>query len=188
MRGRVEASAPVKEEQLDHEHAGDRIPADLADEFEARLHGPARGKQVVDHQHALSRRHGVGVHLDGVGPVLELIGLRGRLRGQLARLADGDEPLPEGVGEGGAEDEAPGLDAADHVVGRGSHQARESVDGGLQSLRALEQRRDVLEQDARLGEVRDVADESFDHGMAPRRGPPREIAARRRLRRAEGST
>ena len=53
--------------------------------------------------------------LQRVGAVFELVGDPGDGRGQLARLADRDEPGVETVGESGSEDEAAGLDAEDEV-------------------------------------------------------------------------
>ena len=93
----------------------------------------------------------VGVDLEQVGAVLEVVLLALDLPGQLAPLADGDEAGTETVGDGGGEDESPGLDP-DHlghpVAGEA---ARRGVDGESEAFGVGEERRDVLEDDPGLG-------------------------------------
>ena len=76
--------------------------------------------------------------------------------GSLPALRTGTNPMPSSWASGGAEDEAPGLDADDEVdappppVGHVAHDRAEGLTVG-------EQRGDVLEQHPRAREVRDVA-------------------------------
>jgi hypothetical protein len=61
-------------------------------------------------------------------------------------------------GEGGAEEEATGLDPQDHIDVVVLEGLGHRVDGVLVRLGVVENRGDVLERDARLGEVGDLDD------------------------------
>ena len=78
--------------------------------------------------------------------------------GELARLARGDEARVEARRERAAEDEAARLDADDDVDVLADEALGERVEHDVERARAREQRRDVLEEDPRLGEIGDVAD------------------------------
>ena len=62
-----------QERQLDHERASCHDAARLLDELAERAGRAARGEQVVVHEHARAAAHRVGVHLERVDPVLELV-------------------------------------------------------------------------------------------------------------------
>ena len=98
------------------------------------------------------------MHLELVGSVLQGVGLREGLARQLSGLAGGHEAGTELERHGGAQHEAAGLSADDlgdagvpEVVGDVLYQ-------GLEGLGIAEQRRDVLEDDAGLGVVRNAHD------------------------------
>ena len=80
-----------------------------------------------DHPRPLAER--VGMHLEAVRPVLELVRRLHGLPRQLAGLAGGHEAATEPVGERAAEDEAAGLRAEDDVrpSGRASCSSRSIV-------------------------------------------------------------
>jgi len=129
--------------------------------------GPVIDKHHVDvvfngHEHALARVDRVDVDLDRIGPVLEAERLAQRLRRQLARLADRAEPRAEAVGHRTAENEPPALDAHDDVDARPGKRRREALDGGPEPFRVAKQRRDVVEENARLREIRDVPDAALE--------------------------
>ena len=98
------------------------------------------------------------MHLEAVGAVLELVGRLDRLPRQLARLAGRHEAAAEPVGEGAAEDEAARLGAEDHVGLERPRERLEPVDRLPEVDGVGDERHQVLEDDPRLGEVRDVAD------------------------------
>src|ERR1700733_778478 len=86
------------------------------------------------------------------------------------------------VRERRAEDEPTRLDAAHEVVALRIGGGGEAGDGFLQTRRTLQERRDVLEQDPLLGEVRHIADVALDQGllrgtrhMPTWKGFPREV-------------
>ena len=85
--------------------------------------------------------------------------------GQLAGLAHRHERRPEVVGDGGGEDEAAGLDADDAVDLDVAEAVGELVDGPAEGAGVAEQRGDVPERDAGLGEVGDLADQRAQPGV-----------------------
>ena len=94
---------------------------------------------------------GVGVDLEPVVAVLELILLGDRGVGELARLADRHEPGPHLHGQRGAEDEAPGLGRRDDVDASPLEVLLELLDRRAKRLGIAKQRRDVLEHEPGLG-------------------------------------
>ena len=121
-------------------------------------HGAAGGQQVVQQHHALAGLHRIGLHLDPVGAVFQrVVQPDGRAR-QLARLAQHDEAEAEFQRQRRGDQEAAALDAGQHVglvraddVGQARHRRAPG--------RAVPQQGgDVVEQDARLREIRDAAD------------------------------
>src|SRR6185437_5266845 len=90
----------------------------------------AGGQHVVHDEHPLTGREGVLVHLDGGGPVLELVAPRVGGAGQTALLADRDEARAQLTGDRGREDEAACLDAG-HLVHRPVPLGQRAVRRGL---------------------------------------------------------
>src|SRR5215217_3176078 len=148
-------------EELELDQGGD--PDDLAsqplDQTGRGPGGAAGGEDVVDDQDPLAGDDGVGVQLKGGAAVLERVLLGLDLVGQLAGLADGEEAGPEVVGDRGGQDEPAGLDA-DHLVDVAAAEVdHRLVDDRGEGDLVGQQRGDVLEDDPRLGEVGDVADQ-----------------------------
>ena len=77
----------------------------------------------------LAGRDGVGVDLDRVGAVFEVVLLGHRGAGKLARLADRDEADTERVGHGGTKDEPSSFDADDGVDSGVMPRIGERLDG-----------------------------------------------------------
>lgn len=158
-----QALAPLQEIELDHNRAGNRDSAHLANEFERSFHRSPGRKQIVNNQHSRAFFGRIDVDLDRVRSVFQFVRLRRRLPGQLARLANRDEALADVVRKGGAEDEPARFDAANDVVALGVDQGGQPFNRATQPFRVLQEGRDVLEKDARLGEVRYVANIRIDH-------------------------
>ena len=91
--------------------------------------------------------------------VLQVVADAGGWRGELLGLAHGDEAGVEAVGQRGAEDEAARLDAEDQVDLLADVVLRQRVDELREAGLVLQQRGDVVEEDAGLGEVGHGADE-----------------------------
>ena len=150
--------ARLQEGELEDEpKAGDGGAAPL-DKAGRRKGGATGGHEVVDDKDPVVGREGVDVHLELVCSVLQGVGLREGLARQLSGLAGGHEAGAELERHGGAQHEAAGLGADDlgdagvpEVVGDVLYQ-------GLEGLGVAEQRRDVLEDDAGLGVVRNAHD------------------------------
>ena len=97
-----------------------------------------------------------------VGAVLEVVADARGFGGQLLGLAHGDEAGVQAVGERGAEDEAAGLDAEDEVDVLADVVRGQRVDELREAGLVLQQRGDVVEEDAGLGEVGHGADEFLE--------------------------
>jgi hypothetical protein len=78
--------------------------------------------------------------------------------GQLARLASRHEPDAELARQRPAEDEASRLGGDDQVDPERTCMFRQQADRVIERPRIEQKRSDVLEDDPRLGEVRNVAD------------------------------
>src|SRR5690625_380383 len=102
------------------------------------------------------------MHLDRGGAVLQVVGHLLGGRGKLSGLADWDKAHSEPLCHGGSQDESTRLDPDDYVDGglsvRCQPRSCQAVDRAAERVRIAQQRRDVLEQDARRGPVRYVPD------------------------------
>ena len=155
---RLEDRPAVQERELDHERVGDHLAALPRHELGGGLRGPARREDVVDDDDARAGPDRVLVHLELGDAVLGLVGDLVALGRQLPGLSRGDEARVEPRGERAAEDEAAGLDADDDVDVLADEALGDRVEDDVERPRVGEERRDVLEEDPRGREVRDVAD------------------------------
>src|SRR6266545_1974208 len=102
-------------------------------------------------------QHDDAVHLASELPYQ----IDGRVR-QLADLAHRHEARADAIGDRGAENESAALDPDDERDAGAVIWLRHGVDRQLEPFRVPEQRRDVVEQDAGLGEVRHVTNASLE--------------------------
>src|SRR6185503_9431635 len=129
------------------------------DKIPACKGGAASGQQIVGNKNACSLRDGVFVHFEGVEAVLEFIADLLCSRGKLLGFAHRNEPCTKVISESRSEDEAAGLDT-DHDIGTGRrNHFGEPIDNSAKSSLVLQQRCDVVKQDARLREVRNFANQ-----------------------------
>src|SRR5690349_14861116 len=154
--------AAVEERELHHEEEGAHLRSLLVDQLRRAPGGAAGREQIVDHRHLLSRLHRVHVRLEHALPVLQRVLDAVGLVRQLAQLADGREADLQPVRQRRAEDEAARLDRH-HPVEPAPPQPRlHGVEHVLERAGVREDRRDVLEDDAGLGKVGNVADQRAD--------------------------
>ena len=85
----------------------------LLDHADAGPHRAAGGEQIVHQQDAVPFEQGVDVHFERVLAVFQLVMERMRVKGELARFADGDEACLEREGERSRENEPAGLGGDD---------------------------------------------------------------------------
>src|SRR5438093_12377628 len=98
------------------------------------------------------------MNLQSIGAIFQDVFVAPLGPGQLSRLADGDESGAERAGHTTAEDESARLDrrhAGDALRAEG---LRQPLDRFFERVRRAQERSDVLEYDARLGEIGDIAD------------------------------
>ena len=151
-------SRPFRKSSSTRKARPDHVALEPLDELDRPLDRPARREEVVDDQDLLPGLDRVAVDLERVRPVFEGVLHGDRLGRQLAQLADGDEARLQLVRHRRAEDEAPRLHPDDDVdllaLIRLEHQVDRLLVGGL----VLQKGRDVVEEDAGLREVGDLAD------------------------------
>src|SRR5690606_11773164 len=102
----------------------------------------------------------IRVHLEVIEAVLELVADADGLARQLAALAHEMHRQPEPVRERRAEDEAARLDREDVLRAKRLRALRESRERVAEAGGMLQERSDVLEDDAGLREVGHVADQA----------------------------
>lgn len=90
--------------------------------------------------------------------VFEFVEDGGAVRGEFAGFADGDEGEVESLSDGGAEEEATGLDAGDQCGIERAGDFGKLLVGGAEGGGFVEQRCDVAKDDSGLWEVRDRSD------------------------------
>ncbi len=138
------------------------LSAELSDEVAGGFHGAAGSEDVVTDEDSLAGFDAVGVHLEGVFAVFEVVGGGYAGSGELAWFSDESEACGEAAGDGGAEDEAPAFGADDEVDVFSAEGIGEEFDGEGEAGGIGEEWGDVAEEDAFFGEIGDFADERFE--------------------------
>src|SRR5438093_7583322 len=98
----------------------------------------------------------IAVNFERVLAIFQVVAITLDLRGKLLRLAHRDETCAEMVGQGWCEDEATGLHSDNGINLSAAEVVGDPVNHGAQSTRVLEQRGDVVEENARIGEIGDL--------------------------------
>jgi hypothetical protein len=126
------------------------------DQFGAGTGGAAGGQQVVDDQHPWGVLKAIGEDLQPIAAVFEAVIHANHRPRQLARLAHRAEADALGGGQGGADDEAPRLNANDQVGLEAITHVPQLTHHLAPGLHLPHQRRDVTKQDSGLGKVGDI--------------------------------
>src|SRR6185369_1785994 len=148
----------VQELQLGHKAAFKDIPAETLDHIYYRRHCAAGGKHVIGNQDVLSRLDSVGVDLQGVGTVLEVISLFEGLERELPRLSHQNHPGSEFVGKRRSDDESTCLYTHDLVDLLADVAVRHEIDHLLIELRITEKCGYILENDPFFRKVTHIPD------------------------------
>ena len=154
--------AAVQERQLDEEEARVYDTARCFHEFHGGGGGAAGGDDVVHHQHRVAAFQRVAVHVHRVGAVFERVARREGECGQLARLAHRHEAGADALRHHRTKDEAAALHRHHLVDGAPGAQLDQLVGAEAQQRTVAQQRRHVLEDDAGLWKIGDVADRRLE--------------------------
>lgn len=147
--------------QLNQEVERHDFAAELADQADRRFGRSTRGQEIIDDQHALSGADRIPVDRQGVRSVLEAVLHFEAIGRQLSRLSDRHESRPEPTGQHAAEDKTPGLDPH-HLIDPVRLITRGQLVRQLaESRRIFQQGRNIVEENAGLGEIRHFADEGL---------------------------
>src|SRR5271157_3518195 len=93
----------MQPDEFDHEGTPRHDTASLLDHCAASGDCAASGQKVVDHQNLAARAEdGVGVDLQGIGAIFQLVRVRKRLARQFSRLANGISPALSSRASGAA--------------------------------------------------------------------------------------
>jgi hypothetical protein len=157
----IETLAAFEKVKLDGEGKTGDFTAELLNELDCRFHGAAGGEKIIDEDDTLATLDGVEMDFKAIGAVLEIIGDTGDGRGQLARLANGNEAGVEPIGQRGAEDESAGLNAENEIDFALKIMRGQSVNELREAGLVFEQRGDVVKEDAGLGKIGDGADKGL---------------------------
>lgn len=116
---------------------------------------------VINDEDLLAGLDGIGLHLEEILTILLLVALGLARTGELALLAHGDEAGTQTQRQAGSHQEATGL-KADNDIGLlatvvGDDVKFQGADQGLMQRGIGEDRQDILEQDSRRGEIRELA-------------------------------
>src|SRR5918996_1643695 len=152
----------LQERQLHQARDANDLAAEALHQLRGRLGRAPGGQDVVNDQDPLAGPERVAVDLEGLGAVLELVGLGLGLPRELPGLPDRHEPGPEVIRHRRGQDEAAGLDPHDLVDGPPAEVDHDHVDHRGERHLVGQQRGDVLERDPLMREVGDLADQGLD--------------------------
>ncbi len=130
--------------------AGHDVAADLAAKVDRRRHGAAGREQIVEHGDALSGLDRIGLNLDRVGAVFEVVGEGHGGARQLAALPDHDEAAIEAVGQGRGDEKAARFDADENLRPVRPQRIAKLMHRLVPGAGMREQRRDVVEHGCRV--------------------------------------
>lgn len=174
-----ELLASLEELELEDEDEAQQIAAHLLDHLAGRV-GRATcsivslimplsivivvhtsGDNVIDHDNLLTRLDGIGLHLEEILAIFLIIGLSLAGSRQLALLAHRNEASTEAQSQAGADQKATSLQTNDDIGLLAAVALKDMqfqrADEGLVQGRVGEDRQDILEQDSRGREVRELA-------------------------------
>src|SRR5262245_59228437 len=154
-----ELLAPVQEIKFHHEGQPGNLCAQRFGQLYAGVGGTAGGQQVVYDNHLLPGLDGIFMDLQRIQAVFQLIAPLDSLRRKFAGFADRNKAGVQTVGQSRTKDETARFDGQDRIDLGVEVMLGKRVDERGKAHLVLEQGGDVVEQDAFLGEVRDLANQ-----------------------------
>ncbi len=151
--------AAVEKTKFDDERQSGYFAVGHLNELGDSSSGASRGQNIVDNQHVLTSLNGVSVHFESVSAVFQRVFDRMDLVRKLFRFAYRHETSTESVGHGRGEEVAARLNADDDIDRMLAIMILQGVYGFTESGFVFEERSNVEEVDAGLGEIRDFPDE-----------------------------
>ena len=161
-RDLVQVGDTTEKDEFDEDREADDFGAQVSQQPDGGAGGPAGGDNIINEENALSLEHRVGVDLEGIDAVFELVFLPYRLKREFSRLAQRNEPRLDSIGDGCGKCEPPGFDPGhlgDPIVRIGR---RHPGDQLVEGPRIGEDGGYVFEDDPFLGEVGYVSDQCFE--------------------------
>jgi len=167
----IDSAGTAEDSQLDeHGDAANVCFAVVTEKACAGFERAAGGEEVVDEDDSAAGADGIDVDFETIRAVLEIVVGAVDLSRELARLADGDKARRERLGDGSAEDETPALGPHHQLDALAPVGVGHEFDSQGQARRVGEQGRKVLEDNPRLGMVRNISDQTTKLFQADLRG------------------
>src|SRR5580704_15078996 len=145
--------------EFDREGQSCNVSSELLNQLYRGFHRSAGRQQIVDEDHILAGLNRIEMNFQRIGAVFQVVSHASHGRRQLARLAYRYKSRIETISERRAEDEAASLDAEDEVDIFADVMRGQGINHLREANPVFQQRRDVVKEDARLGEVGYGADE-----------------------------
>ena len=158
----ADAFGATQVRQVDDEGGTHNVATHGFDQLQAGERGAASGEQVVHQQDSLAFENGVGVNLDPVGAVFELVVGADGLKRQFPLLADRNEACVQVKRHRTCKDKPARLDTRHLVDTHVTERFDQALHGDAESHRVLQQRGDVAEHDPGLGVIGDGANAGSD--------------------------
>src|SRR5262245_41241126 len=150
---RLQPLSPLEKRQFHKKRTSRHLSSGLLDQFAPGFHGAAGGEQVIDEQDAMPLRHAVDVNLQHGAAVLKIVLQGMRAIGQLSRFSQGHKWLVHAQGQRCSEEEATGFRGSDCLNVVALIPGSQPINGFLKRARLGEQRRNILEENARFGKI-----------------------------------
>nr|ABZ09800.1 hypothetical protein ALOHA_HF4000APKG8K5ctg1g12 [uncultured marine microorganism HF4000_APKG8K5] len=164
-KGDIELVPAVEESQLNQTGRAFDLRPHLTEQVDTGGHGAPGGQKVVKDNDFLPGFDTVGLHLDGAGPVFEVIGIGNDLPGKLPLFAHHDETAAQFKRQRRGHEKATGFDPGQDIGAVLPHRGRHPPHGYPPSVRMGEQGGNVVEQNSRLGKIGNRADMVFQVHM-----------------------
>ncbi len=156
--------ATVEAGEFDEDCHTSDFTAELLHQVAAGFHGSTGRKHIIDDQHALAFDDRILVHFQGVLPILQIIGHRHLLMGQLSGLSNHLKACTDCASNGSTKDEAPAFCSNDKIYLLATKRVSEQFDGKSQPPGVGEQGRNISKKNARLRKIGDIANQPFQVG------------------------
>ena len=156
MAGELFPSAQCLE--FHQEREKNDLTAGFLDQFDRGTGRASGGQYIVVDEYPVAGDDGIGVDLEGVGAVFQIVRNGKGGERQFAFFTDRDVPYPQTVRDERAEKETPGLDGGNFGDAQALCLVAQLVECLVRGARVEQQRGYVAKGHARLGEILDIAD------------------------------
>jgi len=143
--------------KLDDESRRPDVGADLTEQGQGTAGCATGGEQIVEDDHSLTGLDGIGLQLDRIRAVFQIVGVGDCLTGKLPGFPRHHEAASQLQGQRSGDQKSPAFDADKNIGFVLPDRDGQQIDGVLPCLGMRKHGRDVVKQDSRLWKIRDRA-------------------------------